>query len=256
MCEKKANFRVINLLDLWNIFINHFIIIIIVATIFVSGIFAYITITFVPQYKSTATLYILKDKENQSTDNISSNFNLALNLVNDCTYLLKSHAVIDEVIDELDIDIPFSELASSVSTSNPDKTRILEVTVVSDSPEKAKEITDCLCNIGSQKIKEAMGFNQVNLYEYGTINNSPCNKKSPYFYLIIWIAIAAVIYSFFVIKFLMNDGFQSSEDIEKYLGISVIGEIPNANESKKHRYSYYSDNKNTGNNNNVCEEMR
>ena len=51
--------------------------------------------------------------------------------------------------------------------SNPEDTRILEVTVKADSPKMAKAIVDRICTIGAARIEDAMGFQQVNVYELG-----------------------------------------------------------------------------------------
>ena len=85
--------------------------------------------TFVPQYASTATLYILRQADGATASDASSDFSLALKVVNDCTYLLKSHTVLDEVISSLNLDMEYEDLYDCVSTSNPEDTRILEVTV-------------------------------------------------------------------------------------------------------------------------------
>lgn len=111
------------------------------------GLFAYVQLMFVPRYESTATLFILNLDNEVSVSSTYNSFNLALKVVNDCTYLLKSHTVLDEVIEELDLDIGYNELYTSCSTSNPEKTRILEVTDGAESPEEAKEIVDAICSI-------------------------------------------------------------------------------------------------------------
>lgn len=52
------------------------------------------------------------------------------------------------------------------------------------SPELAKSIVDSICQIGAGKIEEAMGFSQVNLYEYGVLNIRPCNTTRLMTYLL------------------------------------------------------------------------
>lgn len=81
-----------------------------------------------------------------------------------------------------------------VSTSNPEDTRILEVTVRSDSPENAKRIVDQVCTIGAQRIEDAMGFQQVNLYEFGTTDPEPCNRTGLTTFLLAAIAAALAAY--------------------------------------------------------------
>ena len=239
--KDNANVRVVTLKDLWGIFIHRLWIIIIAAAAVVGGLFVINRMTFVPVYSSTATLYILRQEGGATSDSSAdADFSLALKVVNDCDYLLKSHSVLDEVIQKLDLQIGYKALSESVSTSNPENTRILEVTVESDSPENAKRIVDALCEIGQEKIAEAMGFQQVNLYEYGTLSNKPCNTTSITTYLLAGVIAAILVYSAFLIVFLLDDRIRTEEDIERYLGLSILGNIPNANDKKNHLYGYYS----------------
>lgn len=192
-----------------------------------------------PEYESTATLYILKQGKESDSYETSQDFSLALDVVNDCTYLLKSHAVVDKVIDDLGLDVSYKNLSDSISTKNPDNTRILEVTVTSDTSEHAKEIVDAVCNVGANKISKAMGFKQVNIYEYGTKSRVPSNHHGKADYLLVGIIAAILVYSIFLIRYILDDKIRSNDDVSRYLGLSVLGEIPDATENHKHHYGYY-----------------
>lgn len=237
--QYSTNVRVVTLKDLWVILINRLWIMILAALVVTGGILLFNRLTFVPAYSSTATLYILRQDNAGSTRNSDSDFSLALKVVNDCDYLLKSHSVLDEVIRELNLDTDYKTLSKCVSISNPENTRILEVTVESNSPENAKQIVDAICKIGQEQITEAMGFQQVNLYEYGTLNNKPCNIMSITTYMLIGMITAILVYSVFLVIFLLDDRIRTEEDIERYLGLSVLGDIPNANDKRNNQYGYY-----------------
>ena len=228
--------KVVTITDLWTIFVQRLWIMVLVSVVSVILAFAFIKLTVAPEYSSTATLYILRqeDEEISSTD-----FSLALNVVNDCDYLLKSHSVLDEVIQSLELDISYDDLYDSISTANPDETRILEVTAIADTPEKAKQIVDKLCQIGPEKIKEAMGFQQVNLYEYGMIDEQPSNSFGLGGYMLVAIIAAVITYAVFLFMFLVDDIIRSKEDIERQLGLSILGEIPDADSTKKGGYYGY-----------------
>lgn len=236
--EQQSNMRIITLKDLWRIFVQRFLIIVLAAVVCMGTLFIVSSIAIDEKYESTATLYILRQNENANNADMSSDFSLALNVVNDCTYLLKSHAVIDKVIEELALDISYDEMTGSVSTYNPDNTRILEVTVESDTPAQAKKIVDSVCSIGAEKITQAMGFDQVYLYEYGTLESEPSNNISLLVYLLVGIAAAVLAYTVCLIAYLIDDRIRSEEDIERYLGLTLLGDIPDANDSGKNKYGY------------------
>jgi capsular polysaccharide biosynthesis protein len=155
-----------------------------------------------PRYASTATLYILRQSSNDQQ--ISEDFSLALNVVSDCDHLLKSHSVLDAVIENLALDISYKDLRSSVSTNNPDSTRILEVTAEAQTPARAKAIVDSICTIGTDKIRQAMGFAQVNLYEYGIWDSEPCNRITPLHCVLGFCVGAAAVYCLALLAFLLK----------------------------------------------------
>jgi len=237
--DNDIELRIITLKDLWDIFVRRWVVMLLAAVVVAGGYFAYTQITFVPQYESTATLYILREKEGDTINRSSDDFSLALKVVKDCDYLLKSHSVLDEVIAQQHLRIDYDDLYDNVSTSNPSDTRILKVTVKSDTPQSAKEIVDAICTVGTVKIQDAMGFQQVNLYEYGIIENEPCNRTAYSTYAILALIAAILVYCGFFVAFLLDDRIRTEEDIERYLGLSILGEIPNANDSKSRKKGYY-----------------
>ena len=104
----------------------------------------------------------------------------------------------------------------------------------------AKRIVDRICTIGSQRIEDAMGFQQVNLYELGTTDPNPCNSTRMITFAFAGIVAAVMMYVFFLIIFLLDDRIKADdENLERYLGLSVLGNIPNADGKKAGKYGYY-----------------
>lgn len=235
--DEKNNTRIVTLMELWDLLVQRLWVMVLVAAIAAGGLFLANKVVYVPEYASTATLYVLR--QDKDTSNSDSDFSLALKVVNDCDYLLRSRSVLDEAIQDLNLDITYQSLRKRVSISNPDNTRILEVTVVADSPEQAKKIVDEICEVGQEKITEAMGFQQVRPYEYGTMDQAPCNKTASTTYLLVVVLAAIFTYFVFLMIFLLDDRIRTEEDIERYLGLSVLGEIPNVNGKRGHQYEYY-----------------
>ena len=231
--ENGEKLRVVGLRDLWDIFVKRLWIMVLAAAVTAVGLFAVAGITYTPRYESTATLYILRQDEMDGSNGSSDDFSLALKVVNDCNYLLKSHSVLDQVINSLGLDLSYRELYDSLSIANPSETRILEVTVEADSPAEAKRIVDEVCNVGTVKIEEAMGFQQVNLYEYGILMEEPCNRIGLAICVLVGMVAAVMVYCVFLVAFLVDDRIRTEEDVENYLHLSILGDIPNANEPKK-----------------------
>ncbi len=234
----------LSLADLWSIFADHWIIIIAAALLAFTAVTSYTVLTYQPEYTSTATVYILrKDDEGGSAIN-SSDFSLALSTVNDCREMLTSHLVLDEVIERLGMPIKYEELKNMISVKNPTSTRFLEVTVRAPSPSDAKIIVDELCKIGAEVIMEVLGINQVNLVDEGTYSEVPANSRiTPYSFVAALLA-AALVYGIYIMLFVLDDKIKSPDDVEKFLGLTVLGLIPNASgeddtRGKKYKYGKY-----------------
>lgn len=248
--EKQSGARVITLTDLWEVFTQHIIKMIAVAILFVAMVFAYATFLLTPLYKSTAALYILKQDNTNEYSYTQSDFNLALNIVNDCTYMVKSHAVLDKAISNLNLDMSYKELYNSISINNPDNTRILEVSVETAYPAKSKEIVDTVCKYAISEINDTVGTNQINIHTKGTLEDKPSNSISMTKYALIGIAAAVATYSICLIAYILDDRIKGAEDVEKHLGLAVIGEISNIDAVKQQskKYTYYSHNNNKNDN--------
>ena len=55
-----------------------------------------------------------------------------------------------------------------------------------------------------------------------------------------------IVYSAYLIAFILDDKIKTEDDVAKYLGLSVLGEIPNSKNAKKNRgkyQGYYSNSK-------------
>lgn len=63
--NQKANFKTVTLKDLWGIFVQRLWAIILAACICCGGFLVFNCMTFIPQYASTATLYILRQADVQ-----------------------------------------------------------------------------------------------------------------------------------------------------------------------------------------------
>lgn len=235
MDKKQDNYE-IDLLELWDVFVEHIIPIILAALLCAGALFAYSNFMLKPMYESTATLYILKQDNGEYT---SSDYTLALNVVNDCTYMITSEAVLNTVISDLHLNMSSDKLAKLISTSNPTNTRVIEITVKTDSAIESKRIVDSVCDVAADKISASIGMDSVNVYSKADLQREPCNTYGMKTYILGAAVAAILVYAIFVAKFLINDNIKSPEDVEKYLGLVVLGDIPNCNAAKHSHGRYY-----------------
>lgn len=238
--------------DLFFLFVSKLWIMILVAVIVGGSIFAYKYATYTPMYKSTGSIYILRQGADAEESDYNSDFSLALSVVSDCTKLLTSRTVLNQVIADNALPYEYQELMDMISITNPSNTRYLEITVVSDSPEQSKLIVDSVCEIGKEQIVQVMGFNQVNIVDEGTLSTVPFNSKFSYEFIIGAIVAFIMTYIIIALVYIFDDRISDPDLVEKYLGISVLALIPNMKKDKvqnpyqsknsSQRHRYYSQN--------------
>lgn len=83
------------------------------------------------------------------------------------------------------------------------------------------------------------GVKQINISEYGNVDPNPCNRPVNSRHLVVGAVAAAVVYLIFFVISLLDDGIRSDDDVERYLGLSVLGRIPDTNAPHSGKYGYY-----------------
>ena len=118
------------------------------------------------------------------------------------------------------------QLRGSISITNPADTRILEVTVTNTDGELAKKITDKVVEVASDYIGDKMEVVPPKIIEKGkipTVQSSPSMSKNVMMGILLGIVLCCGIICVITI---MDDSIKSEDDLEKYLGITVLASVP------------------------------
>ena len=98
---------------------------------------AYHTFLVKPSYQADASIYITNTESALSF----SDLQLSSALTDDYANIIKSRTVLNRVIEELDLNLDYKQLAKLVAVSNPDSTHIVDIKVTCDDPEMSRNIT-------------------------------------------------------------------------------------------------------------------
>lgn len=176
-----------------------------------------------PLYSSTSMMYILS-KETTLTS--LADLQIGSQLTEDYKVIVKSRPVLGEVIDSLALDMSYEQLLAKISIGNPTDTRILTVTVTDPDPYRAKAIVDCVAETASDYIGEIMEMIPPKIIENGTVptmKTSPSNGKNA---VLGALAGMILVCGIVVIQVIMNDTVRTEEDVERYLGLTVLASVP------------------------------
>ena len=182
-----------------------------------------------PTYESTTQIYIL-NRQNENTVTYSD-VQLGTQLTKDYAQLIKSRYVLESVIDELKLSVDgelivYETLLKKVEVSTPTDTRMLSITVTDSDPMLAMEIANSIREVAATHIKSVMDIEAVNVVDMA---NLPTEKAAPS--VVKWTLLGCLIGAFLVMAvvvviYLMDDTIKTSDDIEKYLGLSTLALIP------------------------------
>lgn len=183
-----------------------------------------------PTYQSTTKVYILNK---QDSSNVTySDLQMGTQLTKDYAELIQSRFVLEEVIERLGLDMEYKELKSKVSVTTPTDTRIISVTVSDSDPVQAMKIANAIREAAAVHITNVMDIEAVNVAETAdmpTMKSSPSVSRLTLLGGVLGVFLIAVIA---VIGYLMDDSIKTAEDVEKYLNLSTLAQIP-LNEGEK-----------------------
>jgi capsular polysaccharide biosynthesis protein len=201
-------------------------ILLIIATGIIVGLAGFLVSKFLitPKYESETKLYVL-NRANDSATTLSD-VQLSTQLTKDYQILVTSAPVMNQVIKELGLNMKASELASTISVDTPSDTRVLQITVTSDDPKRAKDIADKVAQVSSKKICDIMKIEQVNVIEEGSLSEEPA-VDTVQKWTLIGLALGIVLScAVIIIRSMLDDTVKTTEDVEKYFDLSTLAVIP------------------------------
>ena len=203
--------------------LNNWIMIVVSAVLVAAIAFCMSKFLTTPMYQSTSELYVLS----KSTSITSiADIQVGTYMEKDYVEVVTGRPVLEQVIENLGLEENYKQLGSKVSISNPDNTRILQITVTDADPERAKMITDEIAEVASAFIAEKMDQEAPNIISYGYADGGVINQNIQKNTILGGLIGAFLAIAIVVISYLMNDTIMSAEDVERKLGLNVLGTLP------------------------------
>ncbi len=188
-----------------------------------AALYTYFLIT--PIYVSTSSVYVMNRANTESTITYSD-LNAATQLTKDYEEMIKSNAVLTEVISQVGLDATTGALSSIITVNYPVDTRFLEISVSHSDPLLARDISNAVAQVSAEKIVELMDVEKVNIVDEANLPTSPSSPSLTRNVALAAMAGFVVICGIILVLYMLNDKIRTSADVERYLDISVLGVIP------------------------------
>ena len=218
-------------IDLWQIVYilwQHAVWILLVAVLCADLGFAVAAFVVPPTYSASADM-IVNNKQNTATqtgDVTTQDLSASSTLVSTYSVILKSHTVLGQVLDQLDLPYTYDQLAGMISVSTVNNTQVMRITVRCGDSRTALEIVSKLVEIAPGVIVDKAEVGSVKTVDDPWTSGkivAPSKKK----YALAGFAAGFVLMcALFILKELLNNTYKTEADITKDLGLPVLGVIP------------------------------
>ena len=225
MQEQQRDEMEIDLMELFSVVWHNLLLIIEIGLCVGALAFLFSSLLVPKQYVSTTKVYIL-NRQSDSVNVTYSDLQSGATLTKDYKELIKSLPVMEKVVAQLNLDISPERLANKITVNSPADTRIIEISVSDTDPYRANAMANAVRIAASAQISQVMDIEAVNIVQkasYPDHASSPSVMKNTMLGCILG-AILTIAVLF--VLYLLDDTIKTPDDVEKVLGMSVLGTIP------------------------------
>ena len=215
----------IDLKEMFDYFLGRVSWIIIAVALAVAVGNVYTMFTRVPMYRSTTTLVLVSENKDSASYNTSEQ-QLNKNLVGTYSEIIKSRTILNAVIRNLDLDYSYTTLQNRITVSSVNNTEIIRIAVADSDPKVATKIANEIAKVFVSEINKFYKLNNVSVLDRAENNSVPYNVnylKDNAIYIMIGLVLSCGIIFIF---FYFDTTIKTSEEIEKKLGLTVVGVVP------------------------------
>lgn len=225
----------VDLKELFVYFIKKISIIIAITLLFLITGFVYTMFIKTPLYKGDTTVILVNRSLDSNNNQTITQSDVLLNqkLVSTYTEIVKSKKVLNQVINNLSLKYTYVELYSRVSVSNVSDTEIIKISVSNEDAELAANIANVVATVFKEEVSEIYHLENVTIIDKAEVAKNPYNIKIVKTLGISFVGGIAVSVMLLFVLYYFDTSIKSSEEVEKKLGIAVIGTIPHYSSGKR-----------------------
>lgn len=195
-----------------------------ITAVLISGIVSYFLLT--PIYQASTQLLVNQSKNEQSVYS-PSEVQTNLQLINTYNVIIKSPAILDLVVKDLDLNMSASELNEKITVVSEKDSQVVNISVQDPNPNDAAEIANKIAAVFQTEIVKIMSVDNVSILAKATVADNPSPIK-PNPQLNVAIALVVGLMAGVGLAFLLeyfDNTIKTEQDIDKILGIPVLGVI-------------------------------
>lgn len=202
------------------------IMVIIVTAIFT--LFGFVLSSFIikPTYSASADMLVNNTKIATSQTITTNDISAASDLVDTYSVILKSHTLLDQVINELNLNTSYEQLYKQISVNSVNQTQVMKISVEAQSSDEALRIVQKVVDLAPTAIENAISSGSVKTVDQPWTNGNPVSPSVPKYTLLFAFGGFALSVIVVLIKELTNNKFKTEKDVQTILNLPVLGIIP------------------------------
>lgn len=186
-----------------------------------AGVYTYMLVT--PMYTATAKLYVLNT--NDSALNLSD-LQIGTYLAADYQEVFTNWHVHEMVRKNLGLPYGYNQMSTMVTVNNPNNTRILYIRVKSSDPDEARAMANEYAKVAQEFIASTMETQKPNVFEEALRPSAPSSPNKSRNLILGFLLGAIIAGGVITLQFVTDDRIRTSDDIEKHLGMPMLGMMP------------------------------
>jgi capsular polysaccharide biosynthesis protein len=189
-----------------------------------SGVISYFFLT--PIYQASTQILVNQSKSEEQMYNFNE-VQTNIQLINTYSVIIKSPAILELVIKELDLDQTVTELQEKIQVASEKDSQVATITVEDPDPQHAADIANTIASVFKQEIVKIMNVDNVTILSKAEVGDHPTPvKPKPALNMAIAFVVGLMtgVGIAFLLEYLDNT-IKTEQDIEKLLELPVLGVI-------------------------------
>ena len=209
------------LLEKWKI-------ILLVAILFAVVLGLYNRFIVTPLYEATSQIYVLGTQD--SVVNLSE-LQIGAQLTQDYVDVLQTWEVREQVLQNLNLDYTYKELARKVDITVASSSRILAITATSPDPQEAMTIANEYARVAQDYISLVMKQEEPTLLSKALLPTLPANQNTRKYAVIGFLIGAVLVIGIYAVLYVLDDKIRTPEDIQRATELPTLTVIPTEKDS-------------------------
>ncbi|GAB3805715.1 YveK family protein [Virgibacillus kimchii] len=196
----------------------------------IAAVVSYFVLT--PTYESSSQFIVNQGEQDPNMQYSVNDAWSNTEIINTYNVIITSPAILDEVVEELNLPYSSATLANKIQVGNTQDSQVVTVTATDENPAMAVELANTTVSVFQENIPEILSVDNVTILSQAELDANPSPvAPNPMLNIAIAIVLGGMIGVglAFLLEYLDNT-IKSEQDIEKKLELPVLGVVSHIDE--------------------------